>query len=81
MSDPEPTYTLKMVMHARLTRGGYMFVHEIKRNGIPVATMTSTRETRGAAEVRGFAMGEIEFLTWDNLKAAIEAANAPEPAP
>lgn len=76
MSDEVATYTLHIAMHGRLQRGGYMYGYEIQRNGAPVGAMSVVRETRSAPEKRIYKLGEAEYETKEEFKAACEAAVA-----
>jgi hypothetical protein len=66
----DPRYTLRMAMHARLSRGGYLYTYEVLYEGAVVGSVTATRKTRQSPEVKVYALGEREFATAEELRAA-----------
>jgi hypothetical protein len=69
-----PAYTLHMTLHARLYRGGWMHVYEIRRDGVAVGGMSVVRKTRSSPEVTTYATTDgTTYETKEALEAAVEA--------
>lgn len=67
---------LKLLMHASMARGGYLYVREVVE--YPGIVVTTTRETREKPVVQVVTFRDTDFPT---LRAAIDAWRADPPKP
>ena len=63
-------YTAHMAMHARLSRGGYLFTYTLRYRGEEIGSITVLREKRTGPVETKYWLGEQQFPSAAALKAA-----------